>query len=58
MQIDFDEDRPLGEQLKEALTKHAIRVLDLFRECTLTLTLTLTRTRTRTRTLILPLILP
>ena len=30
--VDFDEDRPLGEQLKEALTKNAIRVLDLFRE--------------------------
>jgi len=31
-QVDFDENRPLGEQLKEALGKHAIRVLDLFRD--------------------------
>ena len=30
--VDFDETRPLGEQLKENLQKHAIRVLDLFRE--------------------------
>ena len=30
--VDFDEDQPLGEQLKSALTKNAIRVLDLFRE--------------------------
>uniref|UniRef100_A0A7S2NPK6 EF-hand domain-containing protein n=1 Tax=Haptolina brevifila TaxID=156173 RepID=A0A7S2NPK6_9EUKA len=30
--VDFDESRPLGEQIKEALQKHAIRVLDLFRE--------------------------
>ena len=30
--VDFDESRPLGEQLKECLGKHAIRVLDLFRE--------------------------
>jgi len=30
--VDFDEDRPLGIQLKEALSKNAIRVLDLFRE--------------------------
>jgi hypothetical protein len=30
--VDFDEDRPLGVQLKEALSKHAIRVLDLFRD--------------------------
>jgi len=29
--VDFDEERPLGEQLREALSKHAIRVLDLFR---------------------------
>ena len=28
----FDEGRPLAEQLREALTKHAIRVLDLFRD--------------------------
>jgi len=30
--VDFDEERPLGEQLKEALSKQAIRVLDLFRD--------------------------
>ena len=30
--IDFDEDKPLGPQLKEALGKNAVRVLDLFRE--------------------------
>lgn len=30
--VDFDEDRPLGEQLKEALSKNAVRILDLFRE--------------------------
>jgi len=30
--IDFDEERPLGEQLKAALSKQAIRVLDLFRD--------------------------
>lgn len=30
--VDFDEDRPLGEQLKEALSKNAARVIDLFRE--------------------------
>jgi len=30
--VDFDETRPLGEQLKENLQKHAIRVLDLFRD--------------------------
>lgn len=30
--MDFDEGSPLGEQLKRALQKHAIRVIDLFRE--------------------------
>ena len=30
--VDFDEDRPLGEQLRESLTRHAVRVLDLFRD--------------------------
>ncbi len=30
--VDFDEDRPLGEQLREALSKNAVRILDLFRE--------------------------
>jgi len=30
--VDFDEDKPLGEQIKAALQQHAIRVLDLFRE--------------------------
>ena len=30
--VDFDEEKPLAPQIKEALQKHAIRVLDLFRE--------------------------
>mgnify|MGYP003879564949 CR=1 FL=1 len=30
--VDFDEAKPLAPQLREALQKHAIRVLDLFRE--------------------------
>ena len=30
--VDFDEERPLAEQLRETLQKHAVRVLDLFRD--------------------------
>jgi Ca2+-binding EF-hand superfamily protein len=30
--VDFDEAKPLAPQLREALQKHAVRVLDLFRE--------------------------
>jgi len=30
--VDFDEEQPLAPQLREALSKHAVRVLDLFRE--------------------------
>ena len=30
--VDFDESRPLGEQLKEALSSQALRVMDLFRD--------------------------
>ena len=31
-EVDFDESLPLAPQIREALQKHAIRVLDLFRE--------------------------
>ena len=31
-EVDFDEEKPLAPQLREALQKHAVRVLDLFRE--------------------------
>ena len=30
--VDFDEDQPLAPQLKDALSKNAMRVIDLFRE--------------------------
>ena len=30
--VDLDESKPLGEQLRAALAKNAVRVMDLFRE--------------------------